>query len=191
MNQENELIAKAQAGDRDAFGMLYEAYVKKVYDFAYFRIGNKETAEDVTSAIFIKIMKNIAKYDQSKGSFLSWVLKISRNHIIDHYRTKKEAYSLEGEESSDDGAHKKETENAILHDQAMELLKRLKPEHKDIVIMRVWDELSYAEISAVIGKSEAAAKMSFKRAVESLRRIAPNDWLALLSICFLLKNLNI
>jgi RNA polymerase sigma-70 factor (ECF subfamily) len=188
MDQEEVLIERAKAGDREAFGSLYGTYIKRIYDFVYFRVACREVAEDLVSGIFIKTMENLLKFEPAKGSFSSWIYRIARNHVIDHYRTSKPQSSLDDAELSDEGRQVERAEDAIFFDQADKLLKRLKPEQRDVVIMRVWDELPYAEIAAITGKSEAAAKMSFKRAAESLRRIAPQDWLSLLALFLVLKD---
>lgn len=182
MDQEEFLIERAKAGDREAFGSLYGIYIKRIYDFVYFRVASKELAEDLVSAIFIKVMENMSKFDSKKGSFSSWTYRIARNHVIDHYRTSKSQSSLEDVELSDEGSQAERTEDSVFLLQADKLLKTLKPEQRDIIIMRVWDELPYADIAAITGKSEAAAKMCFKRAVETLRDIAPKDWLVLLAM---------
>jgi RNA polymerase sigma-70 factor, ECF subfamily len=188
MNEDLELVAKAQAGDRDAFGVLYGIYIKKVYDFVYFRSANQEVAEDLVSDIFIKVLEKINKFDPAKGSFSSWLYRVARNHVIDAHRVRKSASPLEEISLSDDGRQSREIEDAILFRQAAKLLDNLKTDQREIVLLRVWDELSYSEISAITGKSEAAAKMSFKRAVDHLRRIAPQEWLALLSLILVLKD---
>ena len=187
MNEELELVAKAQAGDRDAFGVLYGIYIKKIYDFVYFRTASKEAAEDLVSDIFIKVLERIGKFDPAKGSFSSWLYRVARNHMIDSHRTKRSAISLEGVDPSDEGLQSEGVEDVVLFRQAAKLLEGLKADQREVVVMRVWDELSYSEIAAITGKSQAAAKMSFKRAIENLRRIAPQDWLAILSICLMIK----
>ena len=188
MNEELDLVAKAQAGDREAFGVLYGIYIKKIYDFVYFRSASKEVAEDLVSGIFIKVLERIGRFDANRGSFSSWIYRVARNHMIDAHRTNKVMSSLDGVDLGDGGRQKEVVEDAVLFRQAAKLLDGLKTEQREIVVMRVWDELSYAEISLITGKSEAAAKMSFKRAVEHLRRIAPQDWLTILSICLILKS---
>lgn len=185
MENELELVSAAKAGDSEAFGLLYEANIKRIYDFIFFRTMNKEVAEDLVSDIFIKALRALPSFNVTGGSFSAWLYSIARHRLIDYYRQKKSA-ALEGD-FSDEGAWSEEAEKAVMFGKAKELLLKLEPERREVVIMRIWDELSYAEISAITGKSEAAAKMTFKRAIETLRRLSPESLLLLFLLIDKLK----
>ena len=94
-SEELKLINKCQAGEPEEFTQLYELYLKKIYGFVYFRTHHKETAEDLVSLIFMKALENINSYNFNKGTFSSWLYRIARNTVIDHYRTMKSASNID------------------------------------------------------------------------------------------------
>jgi RNA polymerase sigma-70 factor (ECF subfamily) len=176
-----KIIAKYQAGDREAFGELYRLWVDRIYNFCYFRTSNKEAAEDLTSDIFLKIYKKAGKLEPFGNSVGAWIYRLARNRVIDYYRTDKKNYNLDMAETvSDDGDWLEKENNRRLLAELKEKVMLLKPKQREIIIMRVWDGLSYKEIAAITGKSEAALKMSFSRALKSLQGSLPADLFVLL-----------
>ena len=164
------------------FGQLYDKYVKKIFNFIYYKTHHKETAEDLTSETFMKALTKINEFDEDKGAFSTWLYQIARNTVIDFYRTKKsnlnidDIWDLANEEDilCDLDTKEKLTE-------VKKYLKKLKSEQREIVILRVWEGMSYKEISEAVGKSEASCKMSFSRTIHQLRLEMPlSVFLALL-----------
>lgn len=167
-NQELALIKACQSGDSQSFGDLYEKYFKKIYSFVYYRISHKETTEDLVSIVFTKALENISKFN--KGYFSAWLYQIARNTVIDHYRTNKSTQDLERmAELSVDNPILENMDNGIELQEIKAKLDKLNEIQRDIIIMRVWDGLSYKEISQIIGKSENNCKMIFSRALKELR----------------------
>lgn len=171
---ELQVIQKCQKGDMEEFGKLYDKYVKKIYDFIYYKTQHKETAEDLTSQVFFKALDRIGGFVSGKGTFQAWLYQIARNLVIDHYRAKKNETNIE---DVWDLAGKEDLErdlDAIRKLEKVEkYIKDLKSEQRDIIIMRVWQEMSYAEIAAVLEKSEASCKMIFSRAIGKLKKEMP------------------
>ena len=91
---EKHLVELAKAGDARAFGKLYDASVDRVYRFLFFRVNDVQTAEDLTSLVFLKAWENLHRYEP-RGPFLAWLYSIARNTVIDHYRTHKQTVSLD------------------------------------------------------------------------------------------------
>jgi RNA polymerase sigma-70 factor (ECF subfamily) len=115
-------------------------------------------------------MENIKKYDEVKGTFSSWLYKIAKNTIFDHFRTLKTHLDIDDIwdlKSSTD--IETDADTGMKVEKVKEYLKKLKPEHREIVIMRVWDGLSYKEISEITGKTEGNLKVIFSRAVAEIR----------------------
>jgi len=170
MDFEDQAIKECQNGNLEKFGLLYDSYARKIYDFIYFRTMHKETAQDITSQTFFKALSNIGNFDPQKGHFSSWLYQIARNNVIDHYRSKRSEIDIETvwDISSDE-----DLQAAALNGEIMEKLKKylsnLKPEHRQIIMMRVWDGLSYKEIADILGKSEDSCKMMFSRVIGKLR----------------------
>jgi RNA polymerase sigma-70 factor (ECF subfamily) len=167
-------IKACQAGDMEKFGQLYDKYIKKIYDFVYFKTNHQETCEDIVSLVFLKAVEKIKDFKLGKGTFQAWLYQIARNTVIDHYRTKKDASNIDDYWSiSDKTDILRDTEIKLKLEEVDEYLQQLKPMQREIIIMRVWQGMSYKEISEITGKSEASAKMVFSRAINKLREEVP------------------
>lgn len=170
MPDEHQIIKECQSGKLEKFGLLYDSYAKKIYDFIYYRMLHKEIAQDLTSQTFLKAIGGIGSFDPDKGQFSSWLYQIARNSVIDHYRARRSEIDIESvwDLSSDENP-----QISAVNQELMEKLKKylsaLKPEHRQIIIMRVWDGMSYREISQVLGKSEESCKMMFSRVIGKIR----------------------
>ncbi|MEI8344271.1 MAG: sigma-70 family RNA polymerase sigma factor [Candidatus Moraniibacteriota bacterium] len=165
-----ELVASFQTGKTEDFGLLYDKYVHKIYDYIYFKTHHREIAEDLCSKTFLKCLEKLGTYQPSKGSFSSWLYRIATNTVIDHYRTQKSHANIEDAWDLVSGEDLlKDVENKDKFAEVEKLLKQLKPDQRDIVMLRIWSGLSYCEIAEIVGKSEDNCKMIFSRAVGSLR----------------------
>jgi len=168
---EQQIINQCQKGNLEEFEKLYNFYFKKIYRFIYWRTSHKETAEDLTSQTFIKALEKISTFNQSLGTFSAWIFRIARNKTIDYYRRKRTEIDIDRVwelSSREDIAQDFQTREKLK--EAAHYLDKVKLEHRDIVIMRVWDGLSYKEISQIVGKSEANCRMIFSRTIRTLRK---------------------
>lgn len=168
--QDLAAIKRCQSGDPDAFAELYDAYIKRIYDFIYYRTRHKQTAEDLTSITFTKAFQNIKTFRNTEGLFSSWLFKIARNTIIDNARTKKTTIDLDAAAnapSKDNVAGEAEIKDKL--DQIKKYLSELTEDQRDVVVMRLWDELSYAEIAEVTGKTPGNCKVIFSRALQKIQ----------------------
>ncbi len=164
------VIKECQHGRIERFTKVYDAYIKKIYNFIYHKTMHRETAEDLTSTVFMKALENIQSFDESKGSFNAWLYRIARNTVIDHYRTSKDVMDIAdawGLSSKEDILRNAESNEQL--ERVRGYLETLKPQHREIIIMRVWDQLSYKEIADITGLTEANCKMTFSRAIRRLR----------------------
>lgn len=170
---EKELIEHSQRGDSNAFGHLYDRHVRTIYDFIYYKTRHKETAEDLTSQTFFKALKSIGSVDPTR-SIISWLYKIAHNSVLDHYRTTKHMGDIDDcYDLKDDTDTVSELDNAEEVKKVKEYLHTLTPTERDIIIMRVWQELSYKEIAEIIGKTEANCKMIYSRTLKKLKTLVP------------------
>ncbi len=163
-------IQKYLDGNSKAFDKLYKKYIEKIYKFVFYKTMHKESAEDLTSTVFFKALDNLEKFDDSKSKFQTWLFNIARNTVIDHYRTQKTNSNIEDFWSIADSNHLETTiGNNLKIEEVKKYLKTLTPEQREIVILRVWEGLSYKEIASIIGKSENACKVSFSRSAQKLK----------------------
>lgn len=178
LKNEAELVQQSKDGNSDAFGMLYDAYIRHIYNFVFFKTHHKETAEDLTSQTFFKALNSISSVDPSR-SFLSWLYKIAQNIVIDHYR--KSGRENNSRQIMDDEWDAPDTSIDIVGDldssrdieRMKKHLSKLTSAERDIIIMRIWQELSYKEIAEIVGKTESSCKMMYSRSLKKLRDIIP------------------
>jgi RNA polymerase sigma-70 factor (ECF subfamily) len=169
-NQEKQIIKASQAGNFEGFGLLYEAYVKKIYSFVYYKTYHKETAEDIVSEVFMKALENVGSYKSGRGSFSAWLYGIARHSVVDHFRAARpginieDVWDLADEQNLEVDLDAREKLNEV-----KKYLAKFKPAHREIITMRLWGEMSYREISEIVGLSEANCKMIFSREMGKLR----------------------
>lgn len=168
---ENQLISRTQAGERDCFAELYEAYAQKIFAFVYYKTHHRETAEDLVSQTFMKALEKITTFDATRGSFNSWIYQIARNSVCDHYRSLKFTKDIEDawDISSDEDIARDIGDRDQLEDVRVGL-EKLSPQQREIIILRVWEGMKFSEIAEAVGKSEAACKMDFGRGVRKLKK---------------------
>lgn len=172
MNDEiREIVLKAQNGDREAFGQIYNLYQKKIYRFSFYLIQDRQLAEDITQNTFMKAWKALPSFSFKKnGTIQAYLFKIARNLGIDYQRKKREisldaiADFMPSEENLEDLVVKSEREN-IVH----KALSGLDKDEKQIIVMRYFEELSYAEIAKTIGKNEGAIRVQIHRVLKKLK----------------------
>jgi RNA polymerase sigma-70 factor (ECF subfamily) len=168
---DEQLIENYRAGDQAAFGVLYDRYVEKIYRFVYYKTFDKEITEDLTSSTFFKALNKIDTLDLSRGTFSSWLYRIARNTIIDHYRSPERA--TQDIEDIFDLAEDNRTVEELDANAALKTvstyLKTLTPIQREIVTLRLWEDRSYQEIAAIVGGTEGSVKMAFSRTIRKLR----------------------
>lgn len=186
--QENESALACQRGEFGSFDALYEAYIGRIYGFIYRRVFHKETAEDLTSETFLKALERIGSFNPEKGSFGIWIYRIARNTIIDYSRTKKVHADIEDMPalaSKTNIVREAEANQAL--EEVMDALRKIKSEHREVLILRIWDGMSYKEIAEVTGMSEGNCKQIASRILRSLRSELGPSALALLFFASLWK----
>ena len=168
-----EDVQRAATRDSEAFGRLYQRYADRIYRHIAPRVSNPAIAEDLTAQTFLNAWQAIEKFRQIEGhSFISWLYSISNNLAVDHFRrSRREVEDGDAaERRPDDSDPEGEAIGLALRAEMQHLVKRLKPEQRLIVTLRVIDGLRYAEIGDLIGKSPGAVRVILFRALVALRR---------------------
>ena len=145
-------IKSCRAGNLESFGCIYDIFFRKIYEFIYYKTLDNTLSEDLTSEVFFKAMKAIKNFTgETEQDLKSWLYRIAHNSVIDHYRTKKEHIDISDIQEtfgySEDLSQNIDQKNKL--EEILEYLNTLSPEKKQIVIMRIWEDLSYVEISNI------------------------------------------
>ncbi|PIT92900.1 MAG: RNA polymerase subunit sigma-70 [Candidatus Harrisonbacteria bacterium CG10_big_fil_rev_8_21_14_0_10_38_8] len=180
LEAEKDLIKKAQRGDSDAFGLLYDQYVTQIYRFIYLKVSHKEQAEDLSHEVFLKAWKNLPNFKIQKFPFSSWLYRIARNSVIDYYRTKKDNTSLESffsviEERFQIDDTEKLTDHAIFFKKFKEVLSSLTKDQQEVINLRFIEDLTPAEIATIINKKEGTVRILQHRAVKKLKELLEDN----------------
>ena len=175
---EDELVQRAVSGDSEAFATLYDMYVEAIYRFVFFRVSEEQTAEDLTSQIFLKAWDNLSSYQIRGLPFRAWLFRIARNSVIDYYRTFKETTPLES------GAIA-EAELAVEVDSSVErrlqaeeirlALQHLTEDQRQVLTLRFIEGLSTEEVAQVMRKRPGAIRALQMRGLQALAEIVGTE----------------
>lgn len=166
---ERSLVERARS-DPEAFGLLYDHYVAGVYRFARSRVPDDAAAEDVTAETFLKALRGLHSYRDQGRPFGCWLYRIARNAVADHFRHEAAWLQL-GDSASSEGGVSAE-EEAIRNDevrQVWRVVDGLPAQQRTAMILKFREDRSLPEVGALMGKSEAAAKLLIYRAMCRLR----------------------
>jgi RNA polymerase sigma-70 factor (ECF subfamily) len=173
------LVVRAQAGDAEAFGELYDRYVDLVYRYVYYRVGTSQLAEDLTSETFLRALRRISTFTWQGRDVGAWFVTIARNLIADHYKSGRYRLELSTDDIVETGAKLTADgpENSVLEAMQnkvlLEAVKQLNPEQQECIVLRFLQGLSVAETAQAMGKNDGAIKALQYRAIRSLGRLLP------------------
>ncbi len=162
--------------DAEAFGILYNTYVERIYRFVYFKLNNKEEAEDATNDIFLRTWNYLINNPKKQVQSLSGlVYSIARNTVIDMYRerAKKQLVHVQPAELEAIPSEASSLLDAIEVAQNVTLiekhLRQLKQEYQEVILLHYIEELSIAEIADMLGKKPLNVRVLLHRAVKKLK----------------------
>jgi RNA polymerase sigma-70 factor (ECF subfamily) len=162
---ERQLIEAAQQ-DPGRFAELYEKNFHRVYAFVVRRVHNRDEAEDVTAEVFHEALRNLGRFQWRGAPFAAWLLRIAANTLADRWqRAARNGGTPQAIEEVGGSALAEIERHAILY----QLVDRLPPDQRRVIIHRFVDEKSLREISLELGRSEGAIKQLQFRALENLR----------------------
>ncbi|MBV9025159.1 MAG: sigma-70 family RNA polymerase sigma factor [Streptomycetaceae bacterium] len=174
-----ELVERAQSGEAEAFGRLYDHYCDTVYRYIYYRVGSKATAEDLTSETFLRALRRIGTFTWQGRDFGAWLVTIARNLVADHFKSSRFRLEVTTGEMLDANEVERSPEDAVLESLSNEALlqavRKLNPQQQECVTLRFLQGLSVAETAQIMGKNEGAIKTLQYRAVRTLARLLPDD----------------
>lgn len=169
---DSELVEAAKE-DKDAFGEIYERYLKKIYNYIYYRTGNQQDAEDLTAKVFYRALSHIETYVDKGVPFQAWLYRIAHNLVANFHRDKGRrkiipldeylAHTLQAD-SPDRQAEASEQEAELLR-----AIRRLPADRQQLLILKFIQQKSNAEIGEIMERTEGAIKSLYHRTLLSLR----------------------
>jgi RNA polymerase sigma-70 factor, ECF subfamily len=173
------LIKAIQAGDHKAFESLVRRYQNQVANLIYITMGNRDDVDDIAQEVFIRVYRSLPRF-KFDASFFSWIYRITRNLCIDEIRKRKVRKILSLDFLTEDTLEKNRKNkedimpsDSILIDERRQVvqsaLQRLKPEHRDILVLREYNDLGYSEIAMALDISLEAVKSRIFRARSELK----------------------
>jgi RNA polymerase sigma-70 factor (ECF subfamily) len=176
-----DIVRRAQTGDSEAFGELYDRYVDVVYRYVQYRVSSTALAEDLTSETFLRALRRITSYTWQGRDFGAWLVTIARNLIADHYKSGRYRMEVATSDLVEAGADRSEEgpEGEVLagltNAALLDAVKQLNSEQQECIALRFLQGMSVAETAQIMGKNEGAIKALQYRAVKSLSRLLPED----------------
>jgi RNA polymerase sigma-70 factor (ECF subfamily) len=178
------LVERAQAGDAAAFGLIYDRYVDTVFRFVYFRVGNRQLAEDLTSDTFLRALKRIGSFTWQGRDLGAWLVTIARNLVADHFKsgryrlevTTGDVLDADREDRGPEGSPEAAVVDHITNVALLTAVKQLNPEQQECIVLRFLQGFSVAETAQTMGKNEGAIKALQYRAVRALARLLPEGF---------------
>lgn len=169
----NDLVQGLIRQDRKSYDYLYDQYSPKLYGIALHITQKKDIAEDVLQETFIKVYKNINKYDESKGNFLTWVLNICRNGAIDKIRYGQESRKIQFDSLNVNMTTGTDPEMKLADSELWAVLEELDDEHKEILKLSYYYGYSHTEIAEKLNMPLGSVKSKIRIALRELRKIYP------------------
>jgi RNA polymerase sigma-70 factor (ECF subfamily) len=174
----DHLVVSAKQGDADAISELYEKHRLGIYRYFFYRTGDTQAADDLTSEVFLRMIRSLSGYKFQNVTFQAWLYQIAHNLLNDYFRKASYRNHVQLEDNMIQDPLSKRARpvehslNSVTLQQALEVLSA---EQRDVIVMRFISGMSIAEVAQSIHKSEDAVKGLQRRALASLR-IVLADW---------------
>ena len=160
------ILKQAAGGDEQAFGMSYERYVGRIYNYVYYRTGNQYDAEDLTARVFLRAMKHIPNYQDRGIPFSAWLYRMAANALADYWRRQ----GRESQELPPDVPDERVHEELERRISLFQLVDRLPDLQRRVIEMRFVEDKSVREVAVTLDRTEGAVKQLQFRALENLRK---------------------
>lgn len=171
--EEIHLLREAQQGNEDAFAMLYRANVQTIFRYVYHRVGDVQTAEDLTADVFVRAVRALNAYTDRGKPFVAWLYRIANARVVDHYR-RQGRRPAEGDIDARPIPVQQNMDAGMLRSQAADALKaamqQLTPEQQHVIILRFIEGHPIEQVARLVGKTPNAVKAMQHRALRALAK---------------------
>jgi RNA polymerase sigma-70 factor, ECF subfamily len=170
---EDEAVRLASTGDAEAFSMLYERFVTRIYNYIFYRTGNPHEAEDLTARVFHRALHHIGHYDNRGVPFSAWLYRIAHNLVANWHRDNSRRREVPLEDYTQQPHRSIAPEASVVNSQELEdLLKAIRylsPDRQQLLILKFVEGMSNAEVAVIMMRSEGAIKSLYHRTLLALR----------------------
>ncbi|MCU1586967.1 MAG: putative polymerase ECF-subfamily sigma factor, partial [Frankiales bacterium] len=174
-------VQRAQSGDADAVGELYDRYVDQVYRYIAYRVPSSQVAEDLTSETFLRALRRISSFTWQGRDVGAWFVTIARNLIADHYKsgryrlemTADDVSTVPGASQTTAAGPEGEVLEGMQNRVLLEAVKQLNAEQQECIVLRFLQGMSVTETAQIMGKNDGAIKALQYRAIRTLGRLLP------------------
>jgi RNA polymerase sigma-70 factor (ECF subfamily) len=167
-------VELARAGDREAFGRLYEELAPRIYNYFYHHLsGQSTTAEDLAEEVFVNVLTRLDSYTDRGLPFSAWIFRVAHNRLVDYFRSqhRRPQISLENAGQAADLVPERELQRVVDRQTLMAALEQLTPDQRNVIVLRFLQHLSLAETALALDKSEGGVKKLQERGLDALRRV--------------------
>ncbi len=174
------LISNYIKGDESALSLLIERHQSKIYGFIYSKVSDRDVSDDIFQDTFMKVIRTLkTKSYNEEGKFLPWVMRIAHNLIVDYFRNNKkmpmqrdtEEFSVFSVIQDNDPNIENQIIGLQIESDLRKIIEELPQDQKEVLIMRIYQDLSFKEISEMTGVSINTALGRMRYALMNLRRI--------------------
>jgi RNA polymerase sigma-70 factor (ECF subfamily) len=170
-SSEEDLARALAASDQRAWRQLFEEQYDRVFRYAYMRTGNVADADDIASTVFSEAVKGIASFSYRGTPVAAWLYGIAHNETVDLLKRRRRnvADSIDAASTAHEIPGRDAFAPADEWRDVRDAMAALKPQYRDVLVLRLVEGLSVAEVAAALNKSEGAVKVTQMRALEALR----------------------
>ncbi len=178
MQSDEQLISSYLKGEEDSLEILIDRHVGHIFNFIRQHVGNQDSAQDLTQEVFIKIWKNIKKFDAERN-FKIWMFQIARNTIIDFLRKKKnipfselEKYGREEFDAVDESPNPEEIlDKKLSESDVAKALEKMTPQFRSVIALYYQEGFNFREISEIMDEPLDTVKSRHRRALQMLKKL--------------------
>ncbi|PIW76118.1 MAG: hypothetical protein CO001_03045 [Candidatus Portnoybacteria bacterium CG_4_8_14_3_um_filter_40_10] len=174
----NKLAHRLKQGDRRAGEEIFDYFSRQIFRFFIVRTASRETAEDLTQEVFLKLIDKIKTFNENLGSFSGWLWQIAKNTVKDYYRKKKPLslsdILLQSKENSDFLEGKNDGKAELKIAEIKDMIKDFDEEEQEIFSLHYLSDMPYREIAKMTGKSESSLRVLVHRVNKKIRKLFNN-----------------
>jgi len=176
VSNEMELLQQARALNEDALAEIHERYYTPIYRYISFRISDTQTVEDLTSEVFLRLLRAIREKSAPENTLRGWLYGVASRVVKEHYRKTKRMNlaPLEDEMMSKEERLEEQVQNKLVWEKMQAVMEELSDEQQSVLAMRFGFGMRVREVAQALGKSEGSVKMLQVRAITALsQRLQP------------------